>query len=173
MVDQHEIVVGRIGKPHGVRGELTVELRTDEPDVRFAEGAVLHEVEGERTWTVAGSRWHGERLLVRLTDVPDRTAAETLRGTVVAARVDPDATPADEDEFYDRHLIGLEVHVNGARVGVVTSVVHGAQDLLEVRTDHGKRLVPFVTALVPQVDLVERYCDVVDLPGLLSGEPDE
>ncbi|TQL62250.1 16S rRNA processing protein RimM [Propioniferax innocua] len=173
------IVVGRIGRPHGVRGELTVEPRTDEPEVRFAQGAELHadrpDGDGgeERAWRVAGSRWHSGRLLIRLEGVDDRNAAEALRGTVVAAEVDADAEPAAEDEFYDRHLIGLEVRVDGKVLGKVVSVVHGAQDLLEVRTESGRRLVPFVEALVPVVDVAAGYCEVVDLPGLLRGEPDE
>lgn len=167
------IVVGRIGRPHGVRGELTVEPRTDEPGRRFAAGNELVEDGGARRWTVAASRWHADRLLVRLDGVADRTAAEALRGVVVAAEVDADATPDADDEFYDRHLIGLEVRVAGTAVGTVRGVIHGAQDLLEVRTDDGIRLVPFVAALVPTVDIAAGHCEVVDLPGLLTRAADE
>lgn len=167
-VSTTDVVVGRIGRPHGVRGEVTVEPRTDEPDVRFAAGHRLYEA--DRSWEIVASRWHAGRLLLRLEGVADRDAAEALRGTVVRARVDADAEPAAEDEFYDRHLIGLDVRVDGASVGRVSSVVHGAQDLLEVKTGHGKRLVPFVAALVPVVDRAAGYCEVVDLPGLLDDE---
>lgn len=175
-MSQITVIVGRIGRPHGVRGELTVEPRTDEPDRRFAVGAeLIDETAGadSRTWEVTGSRWHSGRLLIRLAGVMDRNTAEELRGTIVSARVTQTEQPAEDGEFYDRHLIGLEVRIADRPVGTIRNVVHGAQDLLEVRTDAGVRLVPFVAALVPVVDVNAGYCEVVDLPGLLEGEADE
>jgi 16S rRNA processing protein RimM len=179
-----EVVVGRIGKAHGVRGEVSVELRTDEPERRFADGAVL----GLRTprgdvpgtarpaaLTVSRSRLNLSRLLVTFAEVPDRTAAEALRGLTLVAEVDDSVSPEDPDEFYDHQLVGCQVvTTDGRTVGEVGGVVHGgAQDLLAVVTDDGEALVPFVSALVPVVDLAARRLEVADRPGLLSPAPDE
>ena len=167
-----EVVVGRIGKPHGIRGEVTVELRTDEPERRFVEGVALvaESPRGVRsTATVERTRWHQGVLLLHLEGFPDRTAAEAARGTLLIAEVDPDEQPEDPDEFYDHQLVGLRVEdTEGAERGEVTGVLHGAQDLLQVRTPKGPVLVPFVTALVPTVDLDGGRVVVADRPGLLD-----
>jgi 16S rRNA processing protein RimM len=171
-----EVVVGRIGKPHGLRGEVTVELRTDEPDRRFAVGTT---VRAERPngaaspWnalTVATTRWHQSTLLVRFDELADRTAAESARGLLLHASVPADETPGDPDEFYDHQLVGLVAEdLHGARLGDVTAVLHGAQDLLQVRTPDGRdALVPFVSALVPEVDLDRGRVVVADRPGLVA-----
>src|SRR3954447_24799638 len=104
----NEVVVGRIGKPHGIHGELSVELRTDEPDRRFAVGATLgaqtprgsgpHGAIRPATLTVRSTRWHQSRLLVRFEEVCDRTAAEGLRGLVLLTHVDADEAPEDPEE---------------------------------------------------------------------------
>ena len=180
MRDDGQVVVARIGRPHGIRGEVSLELRTDEPDRRLAPGAVLT-AEHPRgaapglpaTLTVARSRWHQERLLVTFEGVPDRTAAEALRNTLLAVAVTPDERPEDPEEFYDHQLVGLAVHpVGGDRVGVVSEVLHsGAQDVLVVRRDDGREaMVPFVEALVPEVDLAAGLLRVADRPGLLDPE---
>ena len=176
-----EVVVGRIGRAHGIRGEVSVEPRTDEPDRRFADGAVLgvRSPQGDAPTgvgrpselTVRGSRWHQSRLLVRFGEVEDRTAAEALRGLSLVVTIDPDATPEDPEEFYDHQLVGLTVTTtDGLHVGEVTDVVHGtAQDLLAVRTPDGRDvLVPFVAALVPVVDVRAGRVEVADRPGLLA-----
>ena len=181
MSDTPEVVVGRIGRAHGVRGELSVEPRTDEPERRFTDGAVLltrapggaGDVPAGRpsTLTIARSRWHQSRLLVTFEEVHDRTTAETLTGLVLAVRVDPDEVPDDPEEFYDHQLVGLRaVTTDGAEVGEVTDVLHATgQDLLAIRTpDGGEVLVPFVTALVPVVDLAAGRLEVADRPGLLT-----
>jgi 16S rRNA processing protein RimM len=180
-----EVVVGRIGRPHGIRGEVSVEPRTDEPDRRFVPGAVLT-TEAPRTSAAAGTRpqrltvraarWHQDRLLVTFDELADRTAAESARGLVLLTEVPEDARPDDPEEFYDHQLVGLRVvTTDGREVGEVRAVVHGAaQDLLAVRTDAGpEALVPFVTALVPEVDLAGRRVVVADRPGLLSPLEDE
>ena len=176
-----EVVVGRIGKPHGVRGELTVELRTDEPERRFADGAVLR-AEPPRgsasrlsALTVGRTRWHQGVLLVTFDEVGDRTAAESLRGTLLHVDVPADETPEDPEEFYDHQLVGLTAHdLDGRRLGEVTAVLHGAQDLLRIRTSDGRdALVPFVAALVPEVDVAGGRVVVADRPGLVTPFPDE
>ncbi len=177
--DADEVVVARIGRPHGIRGEVSLELRTDEPERRLAPGALLAvraprgAAAGPDTLTVSASRWHQERLLVSFAEVPDRTAAEALRNSLLAVEVARGERPEDPEEYYDHQLVGLAVHpVGGERVGVVTEVLHsGAQDVLVVRRDDGREaMVPFVGALVPEVDLEAGRLTVADRPGLLDPE---
>ena len=176
-----QVVVGRIGKPHGIRGELSVEPRTDEPDRRFAVGVVLRTQEprgsvprgeGRPTLlTVEATRWHQSRLLVRFAEIADRTAAEAARGLVLTAEVPADESPEDPEEFYDHQLVGLRVETTeGAVVGEVAEIQHGGgQDLVVVRTSGDDEvLVPFVTALVPEVDVPGGRLVVADRPGLLT-----
>jgi 16S rRNA processing protein RimM len=167
------VVVGRIGRPHGIRGDVSVEVRTDEPERRFARGAVL--IGDDRALTISATRWHSGRLLLSFGEVSDRTAAELLRGTLLEAEVDPDELPTDDEEFYDRQLVGLEVRtVDGNVVGQVDSVVHhDEQDTLVVRGGASEILVPFVNAIVPTVDLDGGFIVVADLPGLLDPEAAE
>ena len=181
MTETVEVVVGRIGKPHGIRGEVTVEVRTDEPERRFADGSVLRaepprgSAFGVPTLTVAGSRWHRTTLLVSFEEIPDRTAAEAARGVLLHAEVPADESPEDPDEFYDHQLVGLAaVGTDGESLGEVSRLVHGAQDLLVVTTTDGREaLVPFVTALVPEVDLEAGRVVIADRPGLITPLEDE
>lgn len=173
MSDLIEVVVGVIGRPHGITGDVVVDVRTDEPERRFAPDAVLRGEADGKTYTVVRAVWHGQRLIVRFAELPDRTAVEQARGTVLLARVPADAVPDDPEEYYDHQLVGLRVVSGGAPVGAVSALLHlDAQDLLVVDTDRGERLVPFVSALVPRVDLTEGLVEVVDLPGLLRDEPE-
>lgn len=176
-----EVVVGRIGKPHGIKGEVTVDVRTDEPERRYVDGAVLH-AEAPRgssftrtSLTVSRTRWHQGVLLATFAELGDRNAAEAARGVVLRAFVPADEVPEDPDEFYDHQLIGLAAHdLDGRHLGELVGVVHGAQDLLRIRTPDGRdTLVPFVAALVPEVDLPGRRVVVADRPGLVTPFPDE
>ncbi|MGH3669167.1 MAG: ribosome maturation factor RimM [Pseudonocardiaceae bacterium] len=164
-----ERVVGRIGRPHGLHGEVTVRVRTDFPEQRFAPGAQLG-AGGGRTLAVETVRPHGGVLLVRFAGVGDRDAAAELSGLLVT--IDAAGLPAldDPDEFYDHQLEGLvAVGLDGVALGTVREVVHApASDLLVVMTDHGEALVPFVRDIVPEVDLA-RGRVVLDPPaGLLD-----
>jgi 16S rRNA processing protein RimM len=168
-----QVVVGRIGRPHGIRGEVTVEVRTDSPDVRFATGSVLT-TDPVRLGpiTVAAARWHSGRLLLCVAGVHDRTGAEGLRGAVLSAEVDDDDIPEDPEEFYDHQLRGLTVVAVDTSdvIGVVDDVVHlPGQDLLSVAREGGREvLVPFVAEIVTDID-VESGHITVDLPsGLLN-----
>ena len=181
-VESIEVLVGRIGKPHGLRGHVTVDVRTDEPERRFADGVRLKAVPpkgsafGERTLTVEGARWHQGILHLLFTELPDRDAAEAARGVLLYADIPADASPDDPDEYYDHQLVGLAAYdTDGTPLGEVTGLVHGAaQDLLTIRTPDGRdALVPFVKALVPVVDLAERKVVVADRPGLVAPLPDE
>jgi 16S rRNA processing protein RimM len=168
------VVVGVIERAHGLRGEVAVELRTDEPERRFAPGQVLGEEGGTRLFTVKSVRGQPGRLLVSFAELADRAAAETARGTVLTVDVEPDDLPVEPGTFYDRQLIGLRVATpDGVEVGTVASVLHmPAQDVLEIATAAGARLVPFVAALVPQVDLDAGRVIVVDIAGLLEDRED-
>jgi 16S rRNA processing protein RimM len=168
--DTVEVIVGIVGRAHGIKGEVGIDVRTDEPDRRFVPGAALGREDGGAALTVESVRDHSGRMLVRFRGYPDRTAVETLRGTVLVVQVDATARPADEEEYYDRQLTGLRVlDAHGADVGRVADVIHlPEQDLLEIRTPTGTRLVPFVRALVPEVDLDAQTVRLADVPGLLT-----
>lgn len=168
------VTVGRLGRPHGVNGQVTVEVRTDEPERRFRPGAVLHTdrpvLGSAATLTIRDVHWHGAILLLAFEGVVDRTTAESLRGTIVDIDVALEDRPEDPEEFYDHQLIGLRVRtLDGDEVGEVTQVVHlPAQDLLAV--DHLGRevLIPFVTAIVPTIDLASRSILIDPPAGLLD-----
>jgi 16S rRNA processing protein RimM len=181
-VESIEVVVGRIGKPHGIRGEVTVDVRTDEPDRRFAPGTVLRaqppqgSASGLRALTVVRSRWHQSVLLASFEEIGDRNAAEAARGIVLHADLPVDATPEDPDEYYDHQLVGLTAYdEHGTELGTLTAVQHGsAQDLLTIRTPDGRdALVPFVSALVPEVDVAGGRVVVADRPGLVTPFPED
>jgi len=166
------VAVGRIGRAHGVRGEVAVEVRTDAPEQRFAVGAVLRtDPASVGPLTVEAARSHHGRLLVHFAGVQDRAAASAMAGTFLL--VDP-ATAADagRDAYWDHELVGMSVvDVDGATVGTVGDVVHSSvQDLLVVvRDDTGTEvLVPFVAALVPDVDVPNRRIVIDPPPGLLD-----
>lgn len=180
--DTFEVVVGRIGKPHGLRGEVTVDVRTDEPERRFALGATLiaRPPQGSASrltaLTVRTTRWHQGVLLAAFEEIDGRDAAEGARGIVLSAVVSGDESPEDPDEYYDHQLVGLTAYdVGGAELGTVKGLVHGgAQDLLSIRSLDGRdTLVPFVTALVPEVDVAGGRVVIADRPGLVTPFEDD
>ncbi len=160
------VTVGRVGRAHGIRGDLAVELRTDDPDKRFAVGASVFCRHGELV--VGSARSHSGKLLVSFQHIADRTAAETHHGCILEAEVDPNETP-DDGSFYDRQLRGLTVLVNGQARGTIKDVLHlPAHDSLLIAYNGVDVQVPFVEELVPEVDLDARTITVVDRPGLLD-----
>jgi 16S rRNA processing protein RimM len=165
------VVVGRIGRPHGVRGEVTIEVRTDDPDLRFPPGAVLATEPADRgPVTVTAARWHREVLLLTLEGVGSREEAENFRDTELVVPVADLPSLEDPDDYYDHQLVGLAArHVDGSVIGEVTAVRHEGSDLLVVRRpEGGEALIPFVRAIVPTVDLAAGSL-VVDPPeGLLE-----
>jgi 16S rRNA processing protein RimM len=202
------VIVGRIGRPHGIRGEVVVGVRTDEPDLRFAVGAVL---DAERTLapdtgaragqqagsagaqqagaagdklTVASARWHSGQLLIGFAGIADRTTAGELTGSWLTVDTSQLPGSADPDEFRDHELIGMSVRtVAGDAVGVVTDVLHYGQDLLVIRRDPAGNsvsngasecMVPFVKAIVPDVDVKAGVIVIDPPPGLIDpAESDE
>lgn len=166
------VVVGRIGRAHGIRGELNVDIRTDEPDRRFAPGSSV--VCGGRTLTVATARHHSGRLVVSFREIADRTAAEGLHGKILEAEIDPTDVPDDPDEFYDHQLVGLEARSGDTVVGTVTGIVHGPfQDTLTIEVDGREVFIPFVNALVPEVSVSGGYVTVNEIEGLLDPDAAE
>lgn len=169
-----QLVVGRISRPHGVRGELAVEVRTDDPELRLVAGAVLAtEPAAAGPLTITQARWHSGKLLMSFDGVPDRDAADQLRGVLLLVDSSELEDIADPDEFRDHQLIGLAVYgPGGEHVGEVTDVLHSGQDLLVV-TGTGARagaeiMIPFVAQIVPEVDLAGGRI-VIDPPaGLLD-----
>lgn len=174
-----ELVVGRVVKSHGIRGELVVEVRTDSPEERFAPGTRLVGRTGrgrttsDREVTIEAARSHSGRLLVRLDGVGDRDTADALRGMLLLVDSDDLEEPEDPDEYHDHQLVGLRVlDTSGAALGEVTEIMHTpAGELLGIRLADGTdAMVPFVTELVPEVDLAGGTC-VIDPPeGLLELE---
>jgi 16S rRNA processing protein RimM len=166
------LVVGRIGRAHGIKGEVTVEIRTDDPESRFAPGSVLITDPAQAgPLTITSSRLHAGRLLVSFEGTADRTAAGGLRGTMLLVEVDPDELPDDPDEYYDHQLVGLVViTVGGDSVGQVHQMLHlPGQDLFAVRrADGGETLIPFVAEIVPEVDVAAGRIVVDPPPGLID-----
>ncbi|TSB21521.1 ribosome maturation factor RimM [Streptomyces benahoarensis] len=167
-----QLVVARIGRAHGIKGEVTVEVRTDEPELRLAPGAVLAtDPSAAGPLTIETGRVHSGRLLLRFAGVRDRTAAEALRNILLIAEVDPEEVPEDPEEFYDHQLIDLDVVTrDGTVVGRITEVSHlPYQDLLVVgRPEGGEVLIPFVSEIVPEIDLEEQRAVIDPPPGLLD-----
>ena len=166
------LVVGRIIRPHGVRGDLICEIRTDEPEQRFVVGSVFSTDPTDRgPVTLASVRPYKDRLLITLDGVRDRTAAEGLRDVQLCVDSDELPQPDDPDEFRDHELVGLTVETTaGERVGSIARVEHGhAHDMLVVAREGARpALIPFIRQMVPTVDRSGRRV-VVDLPeGLLD-----
>ena len=185
------LVVGQIGKPHGVRGEVSVAVRTDEPEERFVAGsAFTTEVPRDRrvsTGPAAGApgvpyqvpprlvvesvRWHQGRGIVQFEGVHDRDVAEALRGVLLQVDSAELKPPDDPDEFHDHQLVGLRVEaLDGSALGTVDRIDHApSSDLIVLKkATGGTALIPFVAAIVPTVDLAGGRV-VVDLPeGLLD-----
>lgn len=163
------VAVGRIGKPHGIRGEVTIIPMTDEPDQRFTPGSEFVR-EGSHPLEVASCRWHSGTLLIKFVGCNDRNAAELLRGSILEVERDALDTPEDPTEFYDSSLIGCQVYDKvGDFVGEVVDVLHlPSQDLLVVQGSGPEILIPFVHEMVPIVDIGTQRI-VIDPPeGLLN-----
>ena len=161
--------VGRIGKAHGILGEATIEVRTDEAEDRFALGAVL-ETESHGNLTVASARVHNGILLLSFEGIEDRNAIETLRNELLYADVDIDAPGVDEDDYHVLQLVGCKAFlVDGDEFGEVSEVLNlPGQDVLVIKSDSAETLIPFVRQLVPIVDIKARRMTVI--PPLIEGE---
>ena len=176
-----QLIVGHIGKAHGIRGEVLVHVRTDEPEARFVPGAIFS-TDVERVvpagafrvperLTLESLRWHQGRIIAQFEGIHDRAVAEALRSTLLTVDSATVPPPDDPDEFNDHQLVGLRVEtVAGEVLGEVARIDHApSSDLIVLRkAGGGTALIPFVTVMVPQVDLAGGRV-VVDLPeGLLD-----
>jgi 16S rRNA processing protein RimM len=190
-----QVTIGRIGRPHGIRGYVVVGVRTDEPEARFVVGARLDTdppVVGPLT--VAAVRWQSGQLIVRFKGIKDRTAAGELGGTWLSIDSATLAPLDDPDEFRDHDLVGLTVRTTaGTVVGEVTDVLHHGQDLLAIKPGSASGagsisagsdsapsnsagpsnagaeiLVPFVKAIVTDVDVAGGTLVIDPPPGLLN-----
>ena len=168
-----QVTVGRIGRPHGIRGDVVVGVRTDEPELRFAKGSRLDtDPIGIGPLTVGFTRWHSGELLVRFEGIDDRDAAGELRGTWLLVDSGSITPPDDRDEFLDADLDGLAVRtLDGTAVGTVHDVLHAGQDILVIKAPGGREvMVPFVKAIVPDVDVAAGYLAIDPPEGLLNLE---
>jgi 16S rRNA processing protein RimM len=160
------VVVGRVGPARGLHGDVFVEPRTDSPGDRFAVGAVLRTDPAERgPLRVQAANMAGGRLVVHFEGVDGRAAAESLRGVALRILAAERPVLTDPEEFYDSDLIGMQARtLAGADLGPVLDVVHtGAATHLVINVNGRDRLVPFVAALVPDVDIASGTL-VVDPP---------
>ncbi|GAA2968104.1 ribosome maturation factor RimM [Streptomyces enissocaesilis] len=167
-----QLVVARIGRAHGIKGEVTVEVRTDEPELRLGPGAVLAtDPASAGPLTIETGRVHSGRLLLRFAGVKDRTAAEALRNILLIAEIDPQETPEDPEEFYDHQLMDLDVVLaDGTGIGRITEITHlPSQDLFIVkRPDGSEVMIPFVEEIVTEIDLEEQRAVITPPPGLID-----
>ena len=162
------LLVGRIGRAHGILGEATIEVRTDEPDRRFAIGATVQtDTHGELT--ITSGRVHNGILLLGFNGITDRNGIEKLRNTLLYADVDINEENDDEDEYHVMQLIGCQaVLESGEAFGEVADVINlPGQDLLAIKTAQGEQLIPFVHQLVPTVDIANKK--VVVIPPAITG----
>ncbi|WP_188668518.1 ribosome maturation factor RimM [Tersicoccus solisilvae] len=178
-----QVRIARIGRPHGIRGEVTAEVLTDDPENRFVPGAVL-EVEAagsdsaDGPLTVRSARWNKGILLLGFDEVDDRNQAERLRGARLL--LDTEEDEGDDDAWYEHELVDLDVVLaaddaddageRGRRIGRVMALqTMPAQDLLVIELTDGREvLVPFVEQIVPTVDLEARRVILTPPPGLLE-----
>jgi 16S rRNA processing protein RimM len=169
-----EVLVGRIGRPHGIGGEVSVAVLTDSPEARFVVGTdLVTEQDGRRdSLHLASVRPDRDRLLVTFDGVTDRDQARQLAGVLLLAEVDPHEPTDDPDEFHDHQLIGLSAHhVDGGVLGTVTDVLHmPLQDVLVLDHEGREVLVPFVQAVVPIVDVASGSLTVDPPAGLLDDD---
>jgi 16S rRNA processing protein RimM len=165
-----QLQVARIGKPHGIRGEVTVQVLTDAPGDRFVPGTeFVVEPATLGTLTVSSARWNKDILLLGFDEVADRNQAETLRGAKLF--IETEELEEDDDEgWYEHELVGLEARVAGTVVGKVTALnTMPVQDLLMVTTPDGAEiLVPFVEQIVPEVNIEEGYILLTPPDGLFE-----
>lgn len=176
MPDPQQYLVARIGKPHSLRGEVTVQVHTDDPQARFVPGAVFltEAASGSgvpRELTLTSARLHNGTWLLAFEGIPDRTGAEGLRGTRLLVDAEDVEDEGDEDAWYEEELVGLRaVDADGNQLGTVSGLEVGpAQDLLVLALPGGgTAYVPFVSEIVPEVDVEAGRVVVNPPPGLLE-----
>ena len=174
-----QLRVGRLVKAHGLKGALKIELYTDDPAARFVPGAVFSlQVPTSSPWhgktlELKELRWYNQNPVGFFVGVDDRNAAETLIKAILWVEHDDDAS-SEPDAWYDHQLMGLKVLRDGIEVGTVSRVEHfPAQDLLIIDTPTGDVMVPFVGAIVPEVNIEAGTLTVTPPAGLFEEIPDD
>ena len=164
-----QLVVGRIGRAHGVLGEATIEVRTDDPDLRFAVGEKLT-LENGNTLTISSNRWHNQILLLSFNGIDDRNKIEELRNQLLYAEVDTKANQPGEYHF--QQLIGCQVILaDGSKLGEVKEIVQlPGQDLLSVESAKGEVLIPMVKQIIVSIDVDQKIIQINPPEGLLDVE---
>lgn len=165
-----QLQVARIGKPHGIRGEVTVQVLTDAPGDRFVPGTeFVVEPASAGPLTILSARWNKDILLLGFEEIETRNEAETLRGAKLF--IETEELDEDDDEgWYEHELVGLEARVGSEVVGKIAALTTlPVQDLLTVKTPEGKEiLVPFVEQIVPEVNVTDGYVLITPPPGLFG-----
>lgn len=162
-----ELRVAKIGKPHGLRGEVKLNVFTDQPQERFVPGASFTTNDGA-SLRIETVRRHNEFWLVSFSGYRDRTSAEALAGTELNIEA---GISREDDAWYSHELIGMQVYLtDGQLVGKVVDLKHyPAQDLLEIKEINGNRFqLPFVRQLVPEVETENKRIVITPPGGLLS-----
>jgi 16S rRNA processing protein RimM len=165
-----QLQVARIGKPHGIRGEVTVQVLTDAPEDRFVPGTEFAvEPAAAGPLTVRSARWNKDILLLGFEQVADRNDAETLRGAKLFIET-AELEEEDDEGWYEHELVGLEARVEGTVVGKVSALnTAPAQDLLMITTPAGEEiLIPFVEQIVPEVNIGDGYILITPPDGLFE-----
>src|SRR6476620_2692571 len=173
--EQMQLQVARIGKPHGIRGEVTVQVLTDAPGDRFVPGTqFIVEPASAGPLTVFSARWNKDILLLAFEEIETRNEAETLRGAKLFIETE-ELEDNDDEGWYEHELVGLEARVGSQVVGKVSGLnTMPVQDLLVVKTPDGKEiLIPFVEQIVPEVNVAEGYVLVTPPAGLFEVNAEE
>lgn len=177
---QNRLRVGRLTKPHGLKGAIKLELFTDNPEQRFRPGAVFSlQVPEESPWfgktiTIRELKWFNDQPVGFFDEVPDRTAAESIVKAILWIDQAEAESFIEPDAWYGHQLVGLEVRRDGVKIGTLAEVQHlPAQDLLLVKTPTGDVMVPFVAAIVPEVNVEGGYIAVTPPLGLFESLDDE
>jgi 16S rRNA processing protein RimM len=174
-VPEH-VIVGRVRKAHGVRGEVVVESLTDDAATIFATGQRLLAGDVSGDLSPSGPELHIRRStpfkggwILRLTEITTRNEAELWRDRYLLLPAS-ELTPLADDEVYHHDLVGLRVHLpDGASIGHVEAVFEVPQGLvLDVRTEHGTVLVPYRPEVVTAVNVAEGTIRIDPPAGLLD-----
>ena len=163
------LLVGRIGRAHGILGEATIEVRTDDPNIRFAIGATVN-TDKHGDLIIVSGRVHNGILLLGFKGITTRNQIEELRNEMLYSDVDINESTGDNDEYHVLQLIGCMTYLeSGEKYGEVTDVINlPGQDLLAITTEQGESLIPFVHQLVPEVDVKNKR--IVVIPPMITGE---
>lgn len=165
------LVVGKVLRPHGIRGELRMDIMTDYPE-RLVPGRMVYLGEEHRPFEIEAVRKHQGLLLLKLKQCNDRTMAESFYNAFVYVRL-TDAVPLEEGEYYHFQLIGMRVETeSGEYLGEITEVLdaQGANDVYVVQGPRGEILIPGIQDVVRVLDVAARRMVIVPVPGLLGDE---